>query len=86
MPQPMLERLRLGIANLLTGGLLLQLRSAVSSYQPLPTSSVPQDALKQGHLRKTGLVLVLVLLLLLISGVSSQLIRRTSNSAGKYNL
>ena len=85
MPQSVLRRLRLAVARLSAGDILLQYRSAANSYKLLPTSSTPstQDTMKQGGLSRSALVVLPVLLLLLIGGVSAGLVPRPSSSAGK---
>jgi hypothetical protein len=80
--QDVLRRVRLGAASL-AGHKLLSLRSAVDSYELLPTSSELQDTMKQGSHRPSALVLLPVLFLLVITGVSAGLVFRSSGSEGK---
>jgi hypothetical protein len=77
-----LRRVRLG-ATSLAGHKLLSLRSAVDSYELLPTSSELQDTMKQRSQRPSALVLLPVLFLLVITGVSARLVFRSSDSEGE---
>lgn len=86
MLQSALTRLRDGVTTLSAWDILLQYRSAASSYQPLPISSRPQDTpeiMTRRGLRRSTFTLLLVFLLL-ISGVTTGLVLKPSNSVAEF--
>jgi len=82
MIQSVWRRLQLSITQFFQDS-LSKTRLSPASYELLPVTSDPKPTMKQSNGRRNGVVLLLALILLVISGVSAGVVLKSAHTTGK---